>query len=227
MRSKSVLGLSFEEESFESVIQRVSKVWSVGARLRIATVNPEFLVAAENGPSLKQNLQKAEVRVVDGVGLWFLLKLQGWQGERITGIDLVEKLLTQAAKERRSVIVILKKEGLSSQEQVQSILKKKYPALLVTVRYTGEAQDLQGDLVLIATGAPEQEFLAEQFQKGVVIGVGGAIDFLTGAQKRAPKFLQVIGLEWFWRLLLQPKRIKRIWNAVVIFPLLVLKNKKS
>jgi len=59
----------------------------------------------------------------------------------------------------------------------------------------------------------------------LAIGVGGSFDFISGKTKRAPKFLQSLGLEWLWRFILQPWRIKRIFNAIIIFPLLVLKEK--
>ena len=59
----------------------------------------------------------------------------------------------------------------------------------------------------------------------LAIGVGGAFDFISGRVKRAPKFLQKVGLEWLWRLILQPWRIKRIYNGVVKFSWLVLKEK--
>lgn len=71
-------------------------------------------------------------------------------------------------------------------------------------------------------GAPEQElFLAKLKEQNtelrLAMGVGGSFDYLTGKQKRAPKYLRLIGLEWLWRLILQPRRFKRIWNATVIF----------
>lgn len=224
MPSKAILGISLQEETFESVLKKGRDAWTSGTRLRIATVNPEFLVAADGDALLKQNLQKAEVQVVDGVGLWLVLKFRGWRGIRITGVDLVKQFLALAETENRGVLVILKRGGLSSKEAVEKALKQEYPALLLSVCYQEEVPSTQADLILITLGAPEQEYLAETFQQGIVMGVGGAIDFLTGTQKRAPKFLQIVGLEWFWRLLLQPKRIKRIWNAVVVFPFLVIKK---
>jgi N-acetylglucosaminyldiphosphoundecaprenol N-acetyl-beta-D-mannosaminyltransferase len=58
----------------------------------------------------------------------------------------------------------------------------------------------------------------------LAVGVGGSFDYLTGKLKRAPKWMQFFGVEWFWRLILQPKRIKRIFNAVIIFPIKVIFN---
>ena len=58
----------------------------------------------------------------------------------------------------------------------------------------------------------------------LVMGVGGGFDFIMGKVKRAPLILRQIGLEWLWRLIQQPQRIKRIWNAVIIFPIRVILN---
>lgn len=59
----------------------------------------------------------------------------------------------------------------------------------------------------------------------LAVGVGGSFDYLTGKAKRAPKWMQFFGVEWLWRLLLQPKRFKRIWNAVIVFPIKLLLSK--
>lgn len=59
----------------------------------------------------------------------------------------------------------------------------------------------------------------------LAMGVGGSFDFLTGKVKRAPSFWRFLGMEWLWRLLLQPKRWKRMWNAVIIFPIKIILNK--
>jgi N-acetylglucosaminyldiphosphoundecaprenol N-acetyl-beta-D-mannosaminyltransferase len=56
----------------------------------------------------------------------------------------------------------------------------------------------------------------------VAMGVGGTFDFIAGVKKRAPMFMQSLGLEWLWRFFLEPKRYKRMWNAVVVFPWLMM-----
>ena len=57
------------------------------------------------------------------------------------------------------------------------------------------------------------------------MGVGGAFDFISGKIKRAPIFVRKAGLEWLWRLFKQPSRVKRIWNAVFVFPYMVMVGK--
>jgi glutamyl-tRNA synthetase len=89
---------------------------------------------------------------------------------------------------------------------------------------------IHNSIVLCNFGAPEQELFLMKLKDNsgdirFAMGVGGSFDYLTGKQKRAPKWLRVIGLEWLWRLILQPKRFKRIWNATVVF--LVKSLKKS
>jgi N-acetylglucosaminyldiphosphoundecaprenol N-acetyl-beta-D-mannosaminyltransferase len=84
-------------------------------------------------------------------------------------------------------------------------------------------------ILFVAYGAPKQDKFIARYKKflniPVMIGVGGSFDFISGKSKRAPRWLQAIWLEWFWRLLVEPWRIKRIFTATVIFPLLVIKNK--
>jgi N-acetylglucosaminyldiphosphoundecaprenol N-acetyl-beta-D-mannosaminyltransferase len=88
------------------------------------------------------------------------------------------------------------------------------------------------EIVFVNFGAPDQEkFIFEnksQFPNAkVLVGVGGAFDFLTGKIRRAPNWLRGLGLEWLWRLVQEPKRIKRIWNAVVVFPTVSLFQRKG
>ena len=86
-------------------------------------------------------------------------------------------------------------------------------------------------VLLVAYGAPKQTLWITQHRqelaaKGIriAIGIGGALEMLSGSLPRAPRILRQLHLEWLWRLFLEPHRLHRIWNAVVIFPLLVRKS---
>ena len=90
----------------------------------------------------------------------------------------------------------------------------------------------EADILFVAYGSPAQEeWIYRNIEKldtvRVAIGVGGAIDFAAGRAKRAPKLLRSLGLEWFWRLLREPRRIRRIWNATVVFVALIFRLKKG
>ena len=90
----------------------------------------------------------------------------------------------------------------------------------------------QPEILFVALGAPKQEiWIYENLKKmpsvKLAMGVGGSFDFISGRIKRAPLIFQRLGLEWLWRLILEPRRIKRIYNATAKFGWVVLKNKKE
>jgi len=90
------------------------------------------------------------------------------------------------------------------------------------------AQDdikIESDIIFCNFGIPFQEKFLNSQKNDIIrlaVGVGGSFDYLTGKLKRAPKWMQFFGIEWLWRLLLQPKRIRRIFNAVIIFPIKII-----
>jgi len=87
----------------------------------------------------------------------------------------------------------------------------------------------KADILLVAYGSPKQEkFIYNSLDKlgvKVAMGVGGTFDFIAGVQKRAPKWMQKLSLEWLYRLIREPKRFGRIWTAVVKFPIAVIWSK--
>jgi len=229
-----LLDISITEDSCDAILTRVKTFLAEPKFHRIATVNPEFLVLAEKDPTFKQSLKSADLCVADGVGIIWAGLLQGKKATRFPGTDLLNEVLFLAERDGHAVYLAIKKDGLSSYEEIRVALLKKYPNL--SVSGTDDESDNFGNwkleignsaIVLCNYGAPMQElFLANLKEVGVAsrvaMGVGGAFDFLTGKQTRAPRCLRAIGLEWLWRLILQPKRWKRIWNAVIVFPFLLL-----
>lgn len=229
-----LLGISICEASHDEIMTQVKTFLAEPKFHRIATVNPEFLVLAEKDPVFKQSLQSADLRVADGAGIVWAGWMQGKKMTRFPGADLLHEVLLLAERDGHAVYLAIKKDGLSSYEEICGALLRKYPNL--SVSGTDDESDNFGNwkleignfaIVLCNYGAPMQElFLANLKEVGVAsrvaMGVGGAFDFLTGKQKRAPRCLRAIGLEWLWRLILQPSRFKRIWNAVIVFPCLLL-----
>lgn len=228
-----LLGISICEASHDEIMTQVKTFLAEPKFHRIATVNPEFLVLAEKDPAFKQSLQSADLCVADGIGIVWAGWLQGKKVTRFPGADLLHEVLRIAERDGHAVYLAIKKDGLSSYEEIRVALLKKYPNL--SVSGTDNESDNFGNwkleirnsaIVLCNYGAPMQElFLASlkevRVASQVAMGVGGAFDFFTGKQKRAPECLRAIGLEWLWRLILQPSRFNRIWNAVVVFPWLL------
>lgn len=235
--SLSILGVSISTLSRNEILAR-AEAFLVEAKFhRIATVNPEFLVRAEKDPAFKQSLQQADLCVADGIGIVWAGWFQGKRVTRFPGVDLLHEILSRAERDGLSVFLAIKKDGLSSYEEIRMALLKKFPRLTIDGADVGiknaEASKLKAKsykLLLCNFGAPEQEFFLESLRNNpgdvrLAMGVGGAFDFLTGKQTRAPRCLRAIGLEWLWRFIFQPCRFKRIWNAVVVFVVKVLLRK--
>ncbi len=160
--------------------------------------------------------------------------------ERIAGVDLVEDVCGLAAEKKHAVFFLGGKEGIA--KAASENLKKKFPSLKIAGYFSGRKEKkgdkvLRGiinqkkpDILFVAFGPPHQEKwifrnLLHLSSVKLAIGVGGSFDYIAGLKKRAPKIFQKLGLEWFWRLLKDPKRWRRIINAVIIFPYIVIKSK--
>lgn len=156
--------------------------------------------------------------------------------ERIPGSDFVWDLIELANKKKSKVFLLGGKKNAA--QKTAEKFKAKYPELIIcgvseknpdNPDLIDEIKSTRPDILIVAYGAPKQEkWLAKNLKDSgakVGIGVGGTFDFISGKIKRAPKFIRSIGLEWLWRLVRQPSRIKRIYNAFIKFSLIVLYTK--
>lgn len=215
----------------EEFCGRVGQAMDQGERLFVITANPEILMHAEEEELLRDMLldQRASV-VPDGISVVKAMRACGLPAkERITGVDLAELLLQRAGEKGLSVYLLGAKEEVVS--TLAKNLREKYPQMTVAFHngYDGDKDELfekeivpaAPDLVLVALGVPAQEKLIyrhlEQFQKGVLMGVGGSFDVLSGLKQRAPAIFVKTNTEWLYRILREPSRLKRFWNNNVKF----------
>lgn len=207
---------------------------------RIATVNPEFLLLAQEDVVFHQALEAADLRIVDGFGIVLAAWIHGTHLERFPGADLLENLLQRANEKRLAVFFAVRQDGLCSFEEVRAALKQRYPDIEVggadiDPQFFSDTEKKECEkytLLFSNFGAPEQEIFLESFRTEpgnirIAVGVGGALDYLTGHIARAPRILRRLGLEWLWRLFYQPRRIGRIWNATGVFFWKILFEKKK
>jgi len=212
-----LLGVSISQATRQEILAHIESFLFEPTFHRIATVNPEFLVLATGDASFKASLRQADLCVADGFGIVLVGLLRGEKVTRLPGADLVKEVLVRAERGKYGVALVVKKDGLSSFEEIREALLKEYPNLRIVTEPT------QAEIVFCNFGAPEQELHLEHLRNApgnirLAIGVGGSFDYLTGKLKRAPKIMRLIGLEWLWRLILQPKRWHRICMAVIVFP---------
>lgn len=250
-----ILGISINNLTRKQILQKLEFILSEKNKKfhQIATVNPEFILQAQKDEKFKNILNsKNTLNIVDGTGLKFAAwRYGGHLKHRFAGADLIQEVLKIAEKNDQKVLVITHKNSLSSESKVKIVLEKLYPSLeskvIVMQRSNlcirkgwtfAELKEIftnyrlritDYDMVFCSFGAPHQEKLLYQLKNTnikLVIGIGGSLDFLTGKIKRAPKWMRAIGLEWLYRLILEPRyRLKRIYNAIIVFPIKVIFNR--
>lgn len=204
---KRVLGVKIDDVSLNEAIKIVERWLDDKKKHYIVTPNPEFLVTANSDPEFKKILNNADLAIPDGMGL----KLSG-DIECITpGIDLMEALI-KMAEEKGFTVGFLGGRDKVAEETVKR-LKEKYPQLRVSFISEEPENISSADVLFVAFGAPKQEkWIAENLNNipvKVAMGVGGAFDCLSGRIPRASLWVRKLGLEWLFRLAVQPWRINR------------------
>lgn len=218
----NVLGVKIDDITQEEATQKIINWVKTGGKHYIVTPNPEFIVAAQEDSEFKEIINKSDLSIPDGIGL----RLTGKVTNRVTGTDLMFTLIECASQQGLSIGLLGGKNGVA--QKSAEVLKEKYPALKISFAADGgimDSKDLNSkitipnsDILFVAFGHGKQEkWIAQnlpQIPVKVAMGVGGAFDYISGNVPRAPKFLRQIGLEWLFRLILQPWRIKRQWALV-------------
>lgn len=230
MKIKDLI-FKIEDISFDQVLKYlVESTEKKGKKLFVTTINPELIMIAKGDSEYEKVLMSSDLAVPDGVGILWAGKIFGKKfKERIHGVDLVEKLSEAISEKPITVGFVGGHENVA--QLASDCLRKKYPGLKVAFAQR-EWEDIQGkksaDILFLALGSPKQEkWIYENLPKidvRVAMGVGGAFDFISGNVKRAPKWMRRIGLEWLFRLIIQPWRWER-QIALIKFVLLVLKEK--
>ena len=205
----------------------------------VVTVNPESVMLAEKNKVLQKILTDKNVsKTPDGIAIVKACKKVNIPiTERITGIDIATFLLEKLNETKKSLYLFGAKEEVLN--ALVAKIKKGYPHIKITGYTNGYVNDkdkvfqeiikLKPDVCLVALGIPMQEELIYKhlgsFKKGIFVGVGGSFDVLSGTKKRAPKFFIKLNLEWLYRIIKEPKRIKRFWNNNVKFIFKINNNK--
>ena len=208
----------------QAALKRIESLADAGGHHLVATVNPEFVMRAQNDREFARVLESADLCLADGTGVVWAARRQGCQiSGPVTGVDLIGPLATMCA--RCGFPLFLVGAGARVAADLASRLAAEHPGLAVAA-HSG-SPDPSSDtetlglihahrtrVLLVAYGAPAQELwidrLKERLGVPVAIGVGGAFDYLTGRVPRAPGWMRGAGLEWLHRLAVQPWRIRRM-----------------
>lgn len=229
---KNVLGIKIDDIKADQAIEVVEKWLKGGGKHYIVTPNPEIVIMAQKDLELKKIINNADLAIPDGVGL----KLSGDIVNTTPGIDLMEALIKVAAEKGFTTGFLGGRDEVA--KETAERLRLRYPNLKITLADSGGEIDESGnsttnyqlpttDLLFVAFGPPKQEkWIAnnlDQIPVKVAMTVGGAFDVLSGRIPRAPKLMRSLNLEWLFRLILQPWRIKRQINLLKFLLLVMLK----
>lgn len=219
-----ILGCPFDAITEDETVDLVFR-WRDEAPRRshhIVTVNVAILMMAREDPKLAHAIEKADLVVVDGTPLvWSSRWLGGELPERVSGADLMKRLL-EVGNERKLSIYLL---GTTQErlEVLERVIRAKYPYVRIVGSRNGffkqpdwpdvlrGIREAKPDLLLVGMPAPFKEVWCEQhreeLQVPAILGVGGAFDVMGGFVRRAPLVMQNAGLEWAWRLAMEPRKL--------------------
>ena len=219
------------KKSAKSIYEILSDNLKNNKKTFVVTANPEtFMISEKNEDVRKMLLDKETIMVPDGIGVLKAGKKIGYNiEERITGIDIANELLKFGNEQKKSIYLFGSKQEVI--DSMKIVIKEQYPNLKLVGTSNGYVTDkdkvfdeivkLEPDIVLVALGIPLQEMLIykhlNRFKKGIFVGVGGSFDVMSGMKKRAPKIFIKLNLEWLYRIMKEPKRLKRFYDSNVKF----------
>jgi len=209
-----VLGVGVSSTSEAQVLGKIGEFLTKNDKMRlIVTINPEFVMLAQDDPEFKKILNGADLAIADGVGL----KLAGVR-QVVPGRKLVEALLHKGYRVfylgSRVAAEVAKKFGGGYDDGEKNIRAGEQES----ERIIAKINKYKPDILLVAYGAPWQEkWLSANSRKlkaKIGMGVGGTFDYLTGHMAIPPEWINKMGLEWLWRLVHEPWRWRRQLNLV-------------
>ena len=210
---KHILGVKIDDVSLEEAVSIVEDWLKKADQHYIVTPNPEFLMTAQKDAEFKKILNESDLSIPDGKGLRIGTDIVC----NTTGIDLMERLIKLADEKGLTTGFLGGRDGVA--QNSVNCLRKKYPKLKVSFVSEEPKKIPSTDLLFVAFGHPKQEkWISENLKNlpagrqvpvKVAMGVGGAFDYISGRVPRAPAWVRNIGLEWLFRLVVEPWRIKR------------------
>jgi len=245
MKKTTIFNTNIDNLSMQETLQKVKQAISAKTQLHHVVVNAGKIVAMQSDVQLRESVNSADIINADGQAVIWASKLLGKPlKERVAGIDLMENLVELAHQKNYKIYCLGAKEEVVS--KVVSHYKEKYSPKIIAGYRNGyftkeeepkiakEIAESGANILFVAITSPKKEnFLYENRETlkvvNFIMGVGGSFDVVSGLVKRAPLWMQRSGLEWFYRLIQEPKRMwKRylIGNSKFIFLILKEKFKK-
>ena len=218
----NVLGVDFDNVTMDEAVDAAWALMEARSGGYIVTPNPEIVMSCRADPDVAAAVAGAALTIPDGIGIIYGAKiLKTPLKEKVPGCDFSLKLMERMAKAGKSVFILGASPGTA--EKAAENLGERLPGLRFVGTHNGYFNDdapvieainaAAPDLLLVCLGAPKQELWmhknAAALNVGLMVGAGGSVNIYAGTVQRAPEFWRRAGLEWLYRLLQEPKRIKR------------------
>ncbi len=222
------------------VMVHIKHALDTGKSMAISVVNVAKVVNMRRDALLRESVESGDLILADGAPIVWLSKFKKKSlPERVAGIDLMFELFTLADTHNLRVFFLgAKPETL---DKVVQIAREQYPQMVIAGHRDGyfsddqagdvahEIRDARADILLVAMSSPKKELFMKQWSDEMNIpichGVGGSFDVMAGVARRAPRWMQRTGLEWFYRFLQEPRRMwKRYLITNSIFMVMAIKE---
>jgi N-acetylglucosaminyldiphosphoundecaprenol N-acetyl-beta-D-mannosaminyltransferase len=226
MREKvEIVGIEIDNVNMDEAVGILAEYLDMNICSMVFTPNSEILLEAVKNRELEDALKGGQLVVPDGIGVVIASRFYGTPvKERVGGFDLMMRLMEIADSKGKSIYLLGGKPGVAEEAAIK--LTEKHSGLVIAGTRDGyfgiddeekiisEINNSNADVLLVALGVPKQENFIyknrDELKVRIAMGVGGSLDVLAGKVKRAPEFYQKAGLEWFYRLMKEPRRIGRI-----------------
>ncbi|MHB8793700.1 MAG: WecB/TagA/CpsF family glycosyltransferase [Thermoleophilia bacterium] len=237
-----VLGVRVDRVDPMQTMEAIAGMLGTDGCKQVVTLNPEYVMRASREPELMRLINGSELIVPDGMGIVWASRLLGSPLKgRVTGTGLLPEIARLCAARKAGLFLLGGQPGVA--EMTSAKLRRDIPGLNVagvssndpgpaTDERTIEAINNSGAQVLaVAYGCPKQDYWigrnrGKLTSARVAIGVGGAFDFISGQVPRAPRWMRRLGMEWLFRLWLEPSRARRM-VALPKFGLKVLLSRRT
>lgn len=232
-------GIQIDLLSMSESIVRIEELLKIRIPIQHVVVNVAKLVMMQKDENLRKIVNSCRLINADGQGIVWGARLLGLNiPERVTGIDLMNKLVERAAEKGFRIYLLGAKKEIVN--RVKQIWRNKYPGLKIVgcqdgyfkeeqePRIIGQIRDSSADILFVAMNSPKKEIFLNKYLNDLnvpfVMGVGGSFDVVSGKTKRAPEWMQKAGLEWFYRFLSEPGRMwKRYFITNSIYAWMLIK----
>lgn len=246
MKRLKILGVPIDKVDMDSAISRVADCLRQKKKCVVCTPNSEIVMLAQKSGELRNFIETADLVVPDGIGLVLASRIvKNPLSERVTGIDLMDRILGYCSENGKSVFIMGSRPGVA--EKAAANISQKFKDISFAGTHHGyfkgyhtgcenspeevevieKINAAKPDVLFIAMGAPKQELWIskhkDRLDATIIMGVGGSADVYAGEVQRAPMAYQKLGLEWLYRLIKEPWRYKRMM-ALPAFVVEVIKR---